>query len=61
MIDTKDMDDDPTNLSFENSAYKLFHSCDCEYPCMSIDTIKDSVAETNFHAAPYNVYCVAGS
>lgn len=33
-------DKDPVNLSFDNSAYKLFHSCDCEYPCMTIDSIK---------------------
>lgn len=33
-------DEDPNNLSFDNSAYKLFHSCDCEYPCMTIDSIK---------------------
>jgi len=60
--DEDDNMSDWSGLSYDNKAYKLFHSCDCEYPCMSIDSIHIDNGITKYNnAPPYNCYIVGGS
>lgn len=59
-------------LEFDNSAYKMFHRCSTEWPCLSIDFIADTLDHSTIVARdftigkrdftyPLDVYAVGGS
>ena len=49
-----------TTLEMDESAYKMHHALQPEWPCLSFDFVRDSLGESRTRF-PHSLYCVAGT